>query len=225
MDILTLDQLPQGGFAGLKEKRLVTDARVFGGRKSPETVNGIGNFVYLADAQFLPKGETGMHPHREIDVISVMVKGRVSHGGSLEHGQELVAGDVQVQRAGGEGFTHNEINPDDKPNQMIQLWVLPDEAGGPAGYKVYSPEAGKRTRIYGGSKSQDATFYSQTLIDVLQAEAGQTTDHNGEVMAYLSQGSGEVNGVTIQAGTLVRTEQLSFTASEPSQLILVFTGE
>ena len=130
MDVLTFDDLPQGGFAGLIERRFVTDGRVFGRSKSPGAVDGIGGFVYLADANFMPKGETGLHPHRKIDVISVMVDGRISHAGSMQHGQNLDAGTVQVQRAGGEGFSHNEINPDDSENQMIQIWVLPDGLDG-----------------------------------------------------------------------------------------------
>ena len=93
MQILSRDSLPLGGFAGLLEHRVVTDSRVFGKHKSPVTAEGLGNFVYLADAQFNPKGETGMHPHKEIDVISVMIEGRVSHAGSLEHGKSLEAGD------------------------------------------------------------------------------------------------------------------------------------
>lgn len=223
MDILTLEQLPQGGFAGLKEKQVVTDSRVFGGRKNALTSDGIGNFVYLADANFLPYGETGMHPHREIDVISVMVKGRISHAGSLEHGQSLEAGSVQVQRAGGEGFAHNEINPDETPNQMIQLWVLPEVAGQVAGYQVYEPVEGERTRIYGGAASESGPFSSRTMIDVLSATKGQQTQHEGEVLAYLSSGSATINGHELSAGTLIRTNKLEFIANEQSQLILVFT--
>ena len=124
MQVLTRESLPLGGFAGLTEHRLVTDSRIFGARKSPGTSEGLGNFVYLADARFNPLGETGMHPHKEIDVISVMIEGRVSHEGSLEHGNSLETGDVQVQRAGGEGFSHNEINPDTQKNRMIQLWLF-----------------------------------------------------------------------------------------------------
>lgn len=108
MEILSRDDLPLGGFAGLTEHRLITDSRVFGHYKPSYTSEGIGNLVYLADARFAPYGETTMHPHKEIDVISVMVEGRVMHEGSLEHGNHLQAGDVQVQRAGGEGFSHNE---------------------------------------------------------------------------------------------------------------------
>ena len=155
MEVLKYQDLPPGGFAGLRERQFVADVRVFGDHKNPVTADGIGNIVYLADANFLPNGATGMHPHREIDVISVMVDGRIEHAGSLEHGMGLDAGMVQVQRAGAEGFTHNEINPDASPNHMIQLWVLPDEVGEPAGYRVYSPGDSDRIQVYGGSKDQD----------------------------------------------------------------------
>ncbi len=222
MDILTFDQLPQGGFAGLIERQFVTDRRVFRNAGNKPAFDGLENFVYLADANFMPKGETTLHNHQEVDVISVMVEGRISHAGSLEHGQGLDAGSAQVQRAGGEGFAHNEINPDDTMNQMIQLWVLPDEQGEAAGYKVYQPETGKLNKIYGGRKDQNETFYSQTAIAVAPLETGQSVEHSGEVLAYLSKGSGVINGESIQARTLVRADNISFTAEEESQLIVVY---
>ena len=225
MEILTFDQLPQGGFAGLKERRFVTDQRVFGTPSQAKTMNGIGNFIYLADANFNPKGETGMHGHREVDVISVMVEGRVSHAGSLEHGQGLEAGYSQVQRAGAQGFEHNEINPDSTSNHMIQLWVMPDEAGEQAGYKMYPPVKGEVTHIYGGNKYQSKTFYSNTFISVANTFAKQTIKQDGPVMAYLSKGNGRVNGQRIEARTLIRSETgLSFEAETESQLILIYVS-
>lgn len=222
MELLTFNELPQGGFAGLREKQFVIDQRILQGQKHPYAANGIGNFVYLADATFRPYGETRMHPHKEVDVISVMVEGRISHAGSLEHGQHLNTGDVQVQRAGGEGFTHNEINPDGRENNMIQLWVLPEQYGEPAGYKVYSPVPGMRTRIYGGSKSQAETFDSSTFIDVALLEAEQSISHEGEVIAYLAKGEGVANGVAIKPRTLIRTTGLELVAKSESQLILIY---
>lgn len=223
MEMLKYDDLPQGGFAGLLERKFVTDVRAFGDRKNPAAFDGIGNFVYLADANFQPNGETGMHPHREIDVISVMVDGQINHEGSLEHGQGLDAGMAQVQRAGTEGFTHNEINPNDSPNHMIQLWVLPDEAGEPAGYRVYTPENGSRLQIYGGSKDQEERFYSQTAIDVANVDVDQSVNHEGDVMAFLSKGSGIANGEPVSERTLIRSNGLEFKAKASSQLILVYT--
>jgi redox-sensitive bicupin YhaK (pirin superfamily) len=221
MEILHRDDLPLGGFAGLREHRLVMDPRLYGDRAEPGTWHGLGNFVYLADARFLPKGETRMHSHREIDVISVMVEGRISHAGSLEHGQEMNANDVQVQRAGGEGFSHNEINPDDHENRMIQLWALPETAGEPAAYKFYSLKHGVLTRVYGGPTDQDATFDSHTLIDVGLLGSGERISVSGPFLAYVTRGMGLLNGESVLDGDLVRGQNLSIEAGEEAQLIVI----
>ncbi len=224
MQILTYNELPQGGFSGLLERQFVTDKRVFGAQKNPITQNGLENFVYLADANFTPKGSTGMHGHKEIDVISVMVDGRIDHAGSLEHGQSLEAGMAQVQRAGAEGFKHDEINPDSTENHMIQLWVLPDEAGEPAGYQVFSPEVGERVQIYGGNKNQSERFYSKTAIDVARLKPGQTLKHDRPAMAFLCSGEGIMNGQAISARTLARDDKLEFKATSDTLVILIYAA-
>ena len=105
---------------------------------------------------------------------------------------------------------------------MIQIWALPEQSGERAGYKLYSPPVNQRTRIYGGSREQTETFYSQTIIEIVEAEQGYTTVQSGEVMAYLTKGSAEVNGVAIEAGTLVTAEGIEFVATSDAQLILFY---
>ena len=225
MNILSRKSLPLGGFAGLTEHRLVTDRRIFGSRKTPDTFDGLGNFVYLADAQFNAHGQTHMHAHKEIDVISIMMKGRVSHEGSLEHGQSLNTGEAQVQRAGGEGFSHNEVNPDSTKNRMLQLWVLPDESGQRAGYKHYTLKTNGVTRIYGGNKEQDKTFNSQTVIDVVRLSSGESITYNEEVLAYVSQGTAEFSDenstFSAEDGDLIRTYKTKITANNNVEIVVV----
>jgi len=224
MNILNRDDLERGGFAGLKETRLVMDPRLFNGRAEPDTWAGIGDFVYLADASFQPRGETGLHSHKEIDVISVMVEGRIGHEGSLEHGRELTGHNIQVQRAGGEGFAHNEVNPDSAENRMIQLWVLPERPGEPAGYKLYETDWGQTARVYGGATGQSDTYASETKIDVSLMRRDQTMTASGECLAYLTKGSGTANGAPIREGSLIRSDGFVFEAAEDVQLILVHLG-
>ena len=134
----------------------------------------------------------------------------------------LVAGSVQVQRAGAEGFQHNEVNPKNKENHMIQLWVLPDKKGESAGYKMYQPEDGKLTHIYGGKQHQDKTFYSRTQIHVGNGKSDQVFSRKGPVMAYLSKGHGDINGSEITARTLISSKStLTFTAKSDSQIIFI----
>ena len=225
MKILHRDDLSLGGFAGLREHRLVMGSKVFGDRRNPGTWEGIGNFVYLADARFLPNGETQLHSHREIDVISVMVEGRIAHEGSLENGQEMSGTDVQVQRAGGEGFSHNEVNPDDTENRMIQLWVLPERSGESADYKFYQPKFGGLTRVYGGPTDQDETFDSHTLIDVGLFKASQKTSISGPSLAYVTRGTGLVNETPVRDGDLIRGEDMAFDVLEDMQLIVVHSTQ
>ena len=210
IEILRHNELPEGGFAGLREHRLVVEPRVFGAGQSGWA--GLGNFVYLADARFEPRGDTGLHPHHEIDVITAMVKGRLSHGGSLEDGQYLQAPDVQIQRAGGEGFRHNEGNPDDEWNRLIQLWVTPETEGSAASYHHISPAPGTVTRIYGGIENE-SPITAATQIDIALLDVGGTADWEGEFLAYLCSGSGSANEVELSEGTLIRgTTGLRFKA-------------
>ncbi|WP_394390306.1 pirin family protein [Shewanella woodyi] len=222
MEKLSKVDLREGGFAGLKEHRFVMDSRVFGRGKEPKTWDGVGHFVYLADARFMPKGETMMHGHREVDVISVMVKGQIAHEGSLEHGQSIVAKQVQVQRAGGEGFSHNEINPDDVENQMIQLWVMPETLGESAAYRLYSPAEGELTPIYGGAAQ---TFSSRTQVSVANLNSGDEIKLATPALIYVSDGSVTLANETVSAGTLVRSIQAQLdaklTAVEESQVIVI----
>lgn len=221
MEILQRDTLPLGGFQGVREHRLVTESRLFGEHRTPGAWNGLGRFVYLADARFVPGGETKLHAHREVDVISVILEGRIAHEGSLEHGQELHIGDVQVQRAGGEGFEHNEVNPDDRENRMLQLWVLPERRGEPAGYRVYPVPQGGMVRVYGDSRDQQETLPAATLIDVGRLDPEQQAAADGPTLAYLASGSGSANGREVIEGDLMRDEGLHFEADEPSVIVLV----
>ena len=224
MDVLHRDDLARGGFAGVREHRLVKDAQAFGENANLDgSWPGMGNFVYMADARFVPNGETGMHPHKEVDVVSVIVDGRFAHAGSLGDGKELKAGQVQVQRAGGEGFSHNEINPDDDWNRMIQLWVLPEEAGQDADYRLYFPKAGELTPVYGGPREQTETLAANTRISVAVLVAGQSVNVEGPLLAYIARGTGTANGETVTEGDLFRDEGFSFKADDDTQLIVIHT--
>ena len=217
--LLHRDDLHYGGFAGLREHRLVMHSKIFGQHKDPATADGIGNFLYLADAKFNPYGETRMHPHREVDVISLMVEGKINHEGTLEHGETINTGEVQVQRAGGEGFSHNEINPDSVPNRMIQLWFAPEVAGEKAGYQVFKNSHDKVQRVYGGR--QGGTFESQTVMEVVNLKKGESHQHPGLFQAYLTKGSAKASELTLNDGDFFSDDKLEMKALEDCQFILI----
>lgn len=219
MNILSRDTLPRGGFAGIEETRLIKDAKI-GGKNN--TWDGLGSFVYLADARYVPFGESGMHPHLEVDVITIMLEGRLTHEGSMEHGQSMVANQAQVQRAGGEGFGHNEINPDEGRTRLLQLWALPEASGSAADYKFYNTNDGELHRIYGGSTEQSNSFDSHTLIDTGLLQKGYKTSRKGETLVYVANGEVVVNGQSLKDGDLMRAQNIDIEVmSENVHLTLV----
>jgi len=222
MKIIRRNKLRRGGFAGLRETRLVMSPRIFRGHQEAGTSPGIGRFVYLADASFLPHGDTRMHSHHEIDVISIMVDGRIIHEGSLEDGQELQVDTIQVQRAGSEGFTHNEINPDDAKNRMIQIWVLPETPSEEAAYQIIEAQASGRTRIYGGPADEDNTFAARTIIEVAHLSKGESLKQPGRCLVYVTTGAGSSADETLREGDLVDTRDFSFKALSDAKLIIAY---
>jgi len=222
LKIIKRNTLRRGGFAGLRETRMVMNPRIFRRNRESGTSSGIGRFCYLADASFLPYGETRMHTHRDMDVISVMLEGRLKHAGSMEDGQDLRVDDVQVQRSGSEGFSHNEINPDDAKNRMVQIWVIPEEHGNSAEYQLFHAEAGKRTRVYGGPPNQTDTVSARTAIDIANISAGDNVVQSGRSVVYVTSGEGVCGGETLTEGDLVETRDFKFKAKTDSRLILAF---
>lgn len=222
MKIIKRNFLRRGGFAGLRETRLVMSPSIFRSRRESGTSTGIGRFCYLADASFLPQGETRMHTHTDIDVISYMVKGRINHEGSLGSGQELHEGDIQVKRAGTEGFSHNEVNPDDAKNRMIQLWVLPENRDDPASYQTFKAESGGRLRVYGGPPDQEETISARTVIDIAHVNAGESIGQSGRSLVYMVEGRGVCHQEKVMEGDLVESRDFSLKATTDCKVIFVF---
>lgn len=218
MKKLSFKQLPQGGFAGLLERRFVINQTVFG-RSDTIAFGGLGNFVYLADANFLPLGETKLHSHKNIDVISIMVSGEIEHHGSLASGQVLSAGMAQVQRAGHEGFSHNEVNPNSAQNHMLQLWVIPEQPDKTASYQTYHPQPGELTFIYGTEQTQ--TLQSDIRISIANFVPAQVVTIEDEALVYISQGEATINNESIAERTLVQDKKIAFTAKTHGQAIFI----
>ncbi|MDT8386860.1 MAG: pirin family protein [Thiogranum sp.] len=213
MEILQRSRLPRTSFAGVREHRLVTDSRQFGEQTS-QSWNGLADFVYLADARLVPGGETGMHAHQDIDVITLMVEGALEHRGSLQDKSTLASGQVLVQRSGGDGFSHNEINPAEAENRLIQIWVLPANKSGPATSHSQLLESGGITRVYGGDSET-------TLVDIATLKAEQSIDINVPFIGYVCRGKGFANEDMVDEGDLLRAEQLTFDATSDVQLIII----
>lgn len=223
MLVIHKKDLYYGGFAGLREHRVVMDSSVFGSHKNSGTADGVGSFIYLADAEFNPYGETHMHPHHEVDVVSVMIEGEITHEGSLEGGNRIKAGEVQVQRAGGEGFEHNEINPNDKVNRMIQVWFAPEVKGQRAGYQHFEKTEKKVLRVYGGDGGE--TFKSKTVMEIIHLKEGESFSYRGLSQGYITKGRLSSAEEKLENGDLFSSEVLDVVAKEDSNFIFIYLNK
>jgi redox-sensitive bicupin YhaK (pirin superfamily) len=73
------------------------------------------------------------HPHRDMEIITYVRTGAISHRDSMGNSGRTAAGDVQVMSAG-TGVTHSEFNLEDEETTLFQIWIIPDRDGGNPGW-------------------------------------------------------------------------------------------
>ena len=93
----------------------------------------LGPLLVLADATFAPRSRFPLHPHREMEILSIVVDGELSHHGDQSHGASLGPRGAQLISARN-GMMHAEGNDTDRPTRMLQLWFEPDLHGGEPAY-------------------------------------------------------------------------------------------
>ncbi|QEE24742.1 pirin family protein [Rhodanobacter glycinis] len=176
------------------------------------------------------------HPHADMEIITYVREGAISHKDSLGNVGRTVAGDVQVMSAGS-GITHAEYNDEAVATRIFQIWIIPDSEGQPPSWGTRPFPKGERSGRFvvlaSGFKQDADALPLRTDARVLGAtlKAGETVEY---AMAegrygYLVPASGvvEVNGVRIDArdGAAIRNEPvLRVTALEDAELVLVDTA-
>lgn len=87
------------------------------------------------DDEVAPGGGWGMHPHRDMEIVTYVVEGRIAHEDSTGGHGVLEAGDVQAMTAG-RGIRHAEYNPsEEEALRLLQIWIQPQERGLPPSYR------------------------------------------------------------------------------------------
>jgi redox-sensitive bicupin YhaK (pirin superfamily) len=76
------------------------------------------------------------HPHKNMEIVSYVIDGELTHGDSMGNKRTLYRGQVQYMSAG-TGVLHSEYNYGDKPGRFLQIWVLPDKNGYAPNYGDY----------------------------------------------------------------------------------------
>jgi len=214
---LDKETIETGGFNGIKQKRLIVHPHYGPGsgiRKG--TWEGMGNLVYLSDSFFEPGVETGLHPHRHIDVLTFVVDGVLAHQGSLEHGVNVSALEFQVQKSGLEGFMHNEKNTGTNTTRMLQMWLLPQEELPEASFRIYKAKKGKKVRVYGKEDN------NSTQLELVSLNENQELIINQRSFIYVITGNLTIDNENIPNGYIIETENISIEAATESIFLIAF---
>ena len=193
----------------------------------------LGALVVWNDDEIAPGTGFGRHGHADMEIVTYVRQGVVTHEDSAGNVGHIVAGDVQVMSAG-KGISHSEHNYGENPLELFQIWLLPRRPGGTPRWDSRSfpktDRAGRLIALASGDPKDiealqiraDARVMGATLL------AGTTVKHALDRFrhAYLvpAQGVILVNGQRIAAGDgIAATDEtsLTITAEEDAEFILV----
>ncbi|MFO0138446.1 MAG: pirin family protein [Cyanobacteriota bacterium] len=99
----------------------------FAGHYDPEWC-GFGPLRVINEDRIQAGNGFGMHPHADMEIITVMLAGELHHQDSMGHSQALRCGEVQRMTAGS-GIVHSETNPSASPCHLLQIWIEPSGKG------------------------------------------------------------------------------------------------
>jgi redox-sensitive bicupin YhaK (pirin superfamily) len=196
-----------------------------------------GNLRVWNDDTIAPHTGFPPHPHRDMEIITYVREGAITHQDSLGNKGRTEAGDVQVMSAG-TGIRHSEYNHEDVTTRIFQIWIMPTRSGEAPGWGARPFPKGERSGQFVALASGYAKDWEgdgdalpiRTDARVIGAtlKAGESAEYalGKHRKAYLVPATGavEIEGVTVNArdGAAIRDiEVLRVTALEDSEIVMV----
>jgi redox-sensitive bicupin YhaK (pirin superfamily) len=192
---------------------------------------GFRSLRVINDDLVLPHAGFGMHPHRDMEIITYILSGQLAHKDSMGNGRVITPGEFQYMSAG-TGVLHSEQNPSGtEAVHLLQIWIQPDAKSVQPHYAEKSmkdADAGKLHLITSKSGRdgsiaihQDADLYLGKL------EANQSVGHklgkDRHAWLHVAEGEVTVNGHALHGGDAVAISNeaaLELHGAKPSQVLL-----
>ena len=195
---------------------------------------GAGHLRVWNDDEIAPGTGFDPHPHKEMEIITYVRQGAITHRDNLGNEGRTEAGDIQVMHAG-TGIVHAEHNQESVTTRLFQIWILPDRHGVTPGWGTRqfprSSDGGLQMLASGRRQDADAgalPLYADAALLAGTLAAGQTVRvpmGRGRV-GYLvaATGSVTVNGTPVgtRDGAEIRDEdEVTIRANEPTELVMM----
>jgi len=173
----------------------------------------------------------GMHGHRDMEIITYVLAGAISHRDSMGNSSVIRPGYVQRMSAG-TGVRHSEFNHEPIETHMLQIWIIPARSGGEPGYqessldralqrgafqRVASPHGGGGAVTVGQDASLWAGCFDGSESAGLEIGAGR------RIYAHLARGACTVNSVRLEAGdalSMTGERQVSVCDGSDAELLI-----
>jgi len=194
---------------------------------------GLGRLRVWNDDEVAPGTGFDPHPHREMEIVTYIREGAITHRDNLGNEGRTEAGDVQVMHAG-TGIVHAEYNREDVPTRLFQIWILPDRKAAAPGWDTRPfPRSGAGLNVLASGRAQDGQSGALSLNADAALLAGTLT--SGQAVSYaLAQGRAvylvpvrgaiRVNGVAVNPrdGVAIMDEaDVTIEAAVETELVMV----
>ena len=198
---------------------------------------GFGNLLVINDDRIAPHQGFGIHPHRNMEIITYVREGAITHKDSLGNVGRTEAGDVQVMSAG-TGIQHSEYNLENMDTRLYQIWITPHTLGVTPRWDAKqfpkTPVTHSLAVLASGMAEhtdQDALFIHQdAAIYGGKLAAGTTMPHNLKHQGYVlaSFGNFLVNSVPMNAGDgaeITGTKTMTISALTDAEILVIDAPE
>lgn len=176
--------------------------------RDPEYPN-FGSLLVLNDDLVEPSQGFGTHPHANMEIVSYVLSGKLTHRDST--GSQGIIEASQVQRmSAGTGVFHSEMNPlSDQQVHFLQVWILPNEKGLTPEYEQKNFSLQDRNNqwltIASGQKDGSGVYVHQDIVlEVAHLTEGENLtkklEENRQYYLYLIDGKAQINGQAITTG-------------------------
>jgi redox-sensitive bicupin YhaK (pirin superfamily) len=227
IDVRRFDSLGGADHGWLKARHHFSFANYYDPRRM-----GWGRLRVWNDDEIAAKSGFPPHPHADMEIITYVRTGAITHEDSMGNRGRTAAGDVQVMSAG-TGVRHSEFNLEDETTTLFQIWIETDKPGAPPswGQREFpkSDRTGRFTVMASGDPGDGALAINadaKVLGATLKAGESLSYDLGPGRRAYLvpAVGEVEVNGETLSArdaAAIVDEATVTITARADAELVMV----